>query len=395
VLTAGSVSSTTRQATGRRSRRRPRWWLELLLGLALFGVYSALGSLPLPEHERRALGHGESLLDIEGALHLDVERVVNHWLADQGWLMVAANYEYAFSYLAVTLVTLVWLYRRRPAHYSWARDAFVVLNLVAILCFWLYPVAPPRLLPDAGFVDTVRVGGTWGSWGSPMVEGANQLAAMPSLHIGWAFWASVALTRASAPQWAQLASAVHVAVTFAVVVATGNHYWLDAVGGVAVVWFGAWVATRRPSDRTEGAWVRHHRAPSPGGAAVTWTASGGRGLWPTRQYLYTGGVTETAADAAPAPVKSAQLAAARAFVAQHGKPVKAVVERIGRIGARVVLVGDDGALGDVVVPSVETGEALIEAVDGVEAAEWDSDTVGATVIGAEHRRRMAGPHARR
>ena len=64
-------------------------------------------------------------------------------------------------------------------------------------------------------------------------------------------------------------------------------------------------------------------------------------------------------------------------------------------GARVLLVGADGALGDVVVPSVETGEALIEAVEGVERSEWDADTVGATKIGAAHRRRMAGPLARR
>lgn len=207
---------------------------------------------------------------------------------------------------------------------------------------------------------------------------------MPSLHIGWAFWASVALARAAAPRWAQTASAAHVAVTFAVIVATGNHYWLDAVGGVAVVWLGvvgvaAWSVVR-----------------STHGGPVMWTASDGRRLWRTRQYSYTDAVTETAADATtPAPVKPAQLAAARAFVADHGKPVKAVVQRIGRAGARVVLVGDDGALGDVVVPSVETGEALIEAVDGVEAAKWDAETVGATVIGAEHRRRMAGPLARR
>ena len=75
--------------------------------------------------------------------------------------------------------------------------------------------------------------------------------------------------------------------------------------------------------------------------------------------------------------------------------MKAVVQRIGRAGARVLLVGGDGALGDVVVPSVETGEALIEAVEGLERSEWDADTVAATVIGPEHRRRMAGPLARR
>ncbi|WP_235022743.1 hypothetical protein [Amycolatopsis alkalitolerans] len=84
-----------------------------------------------------------------------------------------------------------------------------------------------------------------------------------------------------------------------------------------------------------------------------------------------------------------QLAAARGFVAGHGKPAKAVVESIGRAGARVVLVGADGALGDVIVPSAATGAALVEAVEHLEPAEWDAATVAAVKIGAEHRRRMA------
>lgn len=87
---------------------------------------------------------------------------------------------------------------------------------------------------------------------------------------------------------------------------------------------------------------------------------------------------------------SAQLAAARKFVKAHGKPSRAVVENIGRAGARVVLVGADGALGDVVVPSVETGTALIEAVEDLSPATWDAETVKATKIGPQHRRKMAG-----
>jgi hypothetical protein len=87
---------------------------------------------------------------------------------------------------------------------------------------------------------------------------------------------------------------------------------------------------------------------------------------------------------------SAQLGAARKFVKAHGKPSRAVVENIGRAGARVVLVGADGALGDVVVPSVATGEALIEAVEDLSPATWDAETVNQAKIGPEHRRKMAG-----
>lgn len=84
-----------------------------------------------------------------------------------------------------------------------------------------------------------------------------------------------------------------------------------------------------------------------------------------------------------------QLASAGAFVARHGGSARGVVEPIGRSGARVVLVGADGALGDVMVRDAAAGDALVAAVDGLEAAQWDSDTVAATVIGPEHRRRMA------
>jgi hypothetical protein len=90
-----------------------------------------------------------------------------------------------------------------------------------------------------------------------------------------------------------------------------------------------------------------------------------------------------------------QLAAARAFVAQHGKPSKAVVENVGRAAARVVLVGPDGALGDIVVPSVATGEALVAGVEDLEPAQWDTATVNTVKIGPAHRRKMAGPLARR
>jgi len=82
--------------------------------------------------------------------------------------------------------------------------------------------------------------------------------------------------------------------------------------------------------------------------------------------------------------------AAAAFVARHGKPARAVVENIGRKGARVVLVGHDGAMGDVLVPSPALGERLIEKVRDLEAAEWDRETVEAAKIGHAHRVKMGG-----
>ncbi|MET8764786.1 hypothetical protein [Lentzea sp. NPDC004782] len=80
------------------------------------------------------------------------------------------------------------------------------------------------------------------------------------------------------------------------------------------------------------------------------------------------------------------------FVKAHGKPgtaVRAVVEPIGRAGARIVLVGADGAMGDVMAKGVEAATKAVEAVDNVEQAEWDRETTAATKIGPAHRRKMA------
>lgn len=86
---------------------------------------------------------------------------------------------------------------------------------------------------------------------------------------------------------------------------------------------------------------------------------------------------------------------AEAFVAAHGAPARAVVENVGRSVARVVLVGADGTMGDVVVPDAATGEALVARVADLTPADWDRETVSATKIGAAHRRKMAGPRAGR
>jgi hypothetical protein len=129
---------------------------------------------------------------------------------------------------------------------------------VGITCFAVFPVMPPRLVADLGFIDTVRIGHTWGSWGSPLVSSANQLAAMPSLHVAWALWVSVVLARMRAGRRAQLLSAVHVAGTTFVIMATANHYLLDAVAGAALVL--ACVAIVTPAEGP--ATVKSNRVPA-------------------------------------------------------------------------------------------------------------------------------------
>jgi PAP2 superfamily protein/wax ester synthase-like acyl-CoA acyltransferase family protein/uncharacterized protein DUF1298 len=215
----------------RRRAARPVLWRQVAIGLALFGVYLVVNSLPGGAAER----NGRSLYAFEQALSLDIEQPANSWLARRGVLATIANYEYAFGYVVGALIAFVWLYLRHPKAFARARDSFVLLNLLGIVCFALYPVTPPRLLDGLGFVDTVRRGRTWGSWGSGMVDHANQHAAMPSLHVAWVLWVSVVLAAVGARRWVQVLGGAHVAITVAVIVCTANHYVLDAVGGVVLV----------------------------------------------------------------------------------------------------------------------------------------------------------------
>lgn len=242
----------TPAATGTRLRARN----ELALGLALFVLYSLVAMLPEQARAAAARGHGDSLYALERALHLDVEPALNGWLADQQVLRVLANYEYAVTYVASALALLVWLFLRHPERYRTARNAFVMLNLAGLACFALYPVMPPRLMPaDLDFVDTVTNGRTWGSWGSPLVKHADEFAAVPSLHMAWTLWVGVELARVKAKRWVQGLNTAHILVTLYVILATANHYLLDAVAAIPFVVVPVCLAeriARPPAARVQG-----------------------------------------------------------------------------------------------------------------------------------------------
>ncbi|MFT4084756.1 MAG: phosphatase PAP2 family protein, partial [Nocardioides sp.] len=266
-------------------------WRQVLLGLLVFGYYLLVDALNSPERRRDADARGEALERFQRWLHIDVEYRLNDWLVGHDWLATIANYEYAFVYVLTALATLVYLLRWRMDLYRRARTAFLIVTLSAITCFWVFPTTPPRMLGHGLYVDTVTDGHTWGSWGSPLVKGANELAAMPSLHMAWALWVSVVLVWAGARRWVQLVSAVHVLITLVVILATANHYVLDAVAAFVLVTIAARIAvltdpTARPGVlvpsadafflHVEGTPGRPGRAAQIVGGLVLWEYADGR-----------------------------------------------------------------------------------------------------------------------
>jgi len=231
-------------AEARRARPKIVVWEQVLLGLVLFAFYVVVSRLKSADRTHDAEHHARQIWHLERWLHIDPERVMNHWLVHHETLRTIADYEYAFTYIVSAFAALIFLLVRHPEIYRRARMSFVITTGAGLLCFWLYPVMPPRMLPGAGFIDTVTHGHTWGSWGSSLVRGANVLAAMPSLHMAWALWVSVVLLWAGVPRWVQLLSMLHVLITLVVIMSTANHYVLDAVAAVVLVVVADQVAIR-------------------------------------------------------------------------------------------------------------------------------------------------------
>ncbi|QDY76448.1 phosphatase PAP2 family protein [Streptomyces qinzhouensis] len=221
-----------------RSPRRPRIWFEILLIAVSYWTYSLIRNA-VPEQKTQALKNADWILDLERAVGLDFEHAVNHAANSVTWLIVTMNYYYATLHFIVTIGVLVWLYRWHPGRYAAARTVLFATTAVALVGYYLYPLAPPRLMEGQNYIDTVLVHETWGSMASGDLKNmSNQYAAMPSMHIGWSLWCGLIVFAVAKAPWAKILGLLYPAATLVVIVATANHFWLDAVGGIICLGFG-------------------------------------------------------------------------------------------------------------------------------------------------------------
>ncbi len=225
------------------ARQRPGWAGELLVVFGLLVVYDRVAGLA-KLRVAEAVAHGRALLAVE---HSHLERDLDSWLDRASWLHAPAAYYYDVAHICVTVGVLLAAYLWRAEVYRRARTALVAINLVGLAGFLLYPVAPPRLLPGAGFVDIVSRSGTWGAWetGGAVAQRANEFGSMPSLHAAWAVWVALTVTSMTRRGWLRALGWAHVVLTTVVVLATGNHYWVDVLAGAAICALGWWLAGLR------------------------------------------------------------------------------------------------------------------------------------------------------
>ncbi|WP_415925902.1 phosphatase PAP2 family protein [Streptomyces sp. AK02-04a] len=217
---------------------RPRLWTELVCTGLLYWAYT-LTRNAVPAHRTAALHRAHAIWHAEQELHLNIELTVNHAADRVGWLIVGMNYYYATLHFIVTIGVLVWLYVRRSGHYRSVRTALYTATLLALIGFAFCATAPPRFLAGQGFIDTVVVHHTWGSWASGDVASlSNQYAAMPSVHIVWSAWSGLTVAFLARRTWVRVLGACYPLATLTVILATANHFVTDAVAGAAILTLG-------------------------------------------------------------------------------------------------------------------------------------------------------------
>jgi hypothetical protein len=246
VLTGSLIAAhaVTSRSRGRAMSAAAPYLRESAIIAGLYGLWqlaaavSVLGS-------KGAFERARLIVRFQHDVHLPSERSAQQVIAGHQLLAEACNLYYAGMHFGVLGVFLLWLFVRHRRQYPLVRNVLVLFTALSLL-IQLIPVAPPRLLPDLGFIDTAAQYGQ-SVYASTAIS-VDELAAMPSVHVGWALLVAWAVIRISSSRfrWWVLA---HPLVTIFVVVATANHFWSDGI--VSGLLLGASIAVTRRLPRDD------------------------------------------------------------------------------------------------------------------------------------------------
>ncbi len=198
-----------------------------------------------------SLAHARDLISVERSLHSFVELDVQNWALSSGWPGDFAAWMYAHAHFYGSLAALLFVYFAHNRSFCFVRNAVLAAMGISLLGYLLYPTAPPRFVDGLGFSAAQSV---TGNEAVRVSDDAffNPYAAVPSMHVGMSLILGLSLARLSSRRVLKAAFLLYPAVMTYVVVATGNHFWLDAAAGavVAAAAFGAatLLARLRPGD---------------------------------------------------------------------------------------------------------------------------------------------------
>jgi len=255
--------------------RRKRWiethvlphgWMDLLRQIALFacafGLYDLVRGLVADNGNLyKPFGDAMRIIDLERTLHIFIEPSVQAWAENKHWLMDGLDWTYLNGHFFITLAALAFIYVRRNDSFYFVRNMFMIAMGIALIGYWLYPTAPPRLLPEWGFTDSISqflTGGTgWIDDGSAKAF-TNFYAAVPSMQVCFAVMVGWPMARLVRRRPAKIAWSLYPLLVTFVVVATANHFLTDVFLGALTAGVSALLAQRLLARARPEAWAFSH-----------------------------------------------------------------------------------------------------------------------------------------
>jgi PAP2 superfamily len=227
----GIATAALRAAHKPRLTKAALFTQETALVLGLFALWQYAGSFSVMGPEG-ALGRGAWIWHVERLLHLPSETTIQQSFLPHPLLVQFFNLYYDGLHFPVLIACLIWLFGWHRGSYGRWRTTLAAFTGISLLV-QLIPVAPPRMLPGTGLVDTGVIYHQ-SVYSDAAGFNADQLSAMPSVHIGWAILVAIAVIATARSRCRWLAVLYPVMTTLAVVV-TANHFWLDGVGAVVIL----------------------------------------------------------------------------------------------------------------------------------------------------------------
>lgn len=220
-----------------------------IVSLAIFLYFFVRGLMD--SNASLAESHAHRLVDVERWLGIFHEPDIQYWVLHHDWLVWSVNAIYMYGHWPVLMSTMIWLIWKRSDQFPVYRSALLISGAIGLVAFVTFPMAPPRFLPDLGFVDTVTIHTNAYRVLQPPAF-TNQYAAMPSLHVGWNLLMGIAIFRTTQLRfWRTFAVVMPLAMYLATIL-TANHFILDGIIGSLVALTGLAIAMRISSPSSQG-----------------------------------------------------------------------------------------------------------------------------------------------
>ncbi len=241
------------------TRVLPRGWTDVIRQIALFAAaycgYQVVRGLVSVAGGYKPFGDATKIINLERTLHVFVEPSIQSWARNKHLLMEVANWTYLNSHYVVTLGALAFIYLRRNDSFYFVRNMFMIAMAIALVGYVLYPTAPPRLLPEWGFTDSIQQMTGITVEKGPGSAFLNAYAAVPSMHVCFALMIGLPMARLVDRWWVKLLWRLYpLLITFAVV-ATGNHFFIDVFLGGVTGLAAALIADRLLARRRPKSWA--------------------------------------------------------------------------------------------------------------------------------------------